>query len=45
LMCWNGNLTELLDIAFYSFVHLWTSSQIYEDNSIHCRIWRGWWCI
>jgi hypothetical protein len=22
LMCWNGNLTELLDIPFYSFVHL-----------------------
>jgi hypothetical protein len=33
---WNGNLMELLDIPFSSFVHLWKSSQIYEDNSIHC---------
>jgi hypothetical protein len=42
LMHWNVNLMELLDISFSSFVHLWTSSQIDEDSSIHCRIWRGW---
>jgi hypothetical protein len=42
LMRWDGNLMELLDI---SFVHLWTSSQIDEDSSIHCGIWRGWWFI
>jgi hypothetical protein len=34
LMCWNGNLMELLDISFSSFVHLWTSSQIDENSSI-----------
>jgi hypothetical protein len=42
LMCWNGNLMELLNISFSSFVHLWTSSQIDEDNNIHRGIWRGW---
>jgi hypothetical protein len=42
LMCWNGNLMELLNILFSSFVHLWTSSQIDEDSSIHRGIWRGW---
>jgi hypothetical protein len=45
LMCWNGNLMELLDILFSLFVHLWTSSQIDEDSSIHCGTWRGWWFI
>jgi hypothetical protein len=45
LMRWNGNLMELLDISFSSFLHLWTSSQIDEDSNIHCGIWRGWWFI
>jgi hypothetical protein len=38
LMCWNVNLMELLDISFSSLVHLRTSSQIDEDNIIHCGI-------
>jgi hypothetical protein len=42
---WNGNFMELLNISFCSFVHLSTSSQIDEDNSIRCGIWRGWWFI
>jgi hypothetical protein len=41
LMHWNGNLMELLDISFSSFLHLLTSSQIDEDSNIHCGIWRG----
>jgi hypothetical protein len=41
LMRWNGNLMELLNISFSSFLHLLTSSQIDEDSSIHCGIWRG----
>jgi hypothetical protein len=45
LMCWNVNFMELLDISFSSFLQLWTSSQIVEDSSIHCGIWRGWWFI
>jgi hypothetical protein len=45
LMYWNGNLMEILNISFSLFVHLWTSSQIDKDNSIHRGIWRGWWFI
>jgi hypothetical protein len=45
LMCCNVNLMELLDISYSSLVHLWTSSQIDEDNSIHRGIWIGWWFI
>jgi hypothetical protein len=45
LMRWNVNLMELLDMPFSSLLHLWTSSQIDEDSSIHCGIWRGWWFI
>jgi hypothetical protein len=44
-MRWNGNLMESLNISFSSFLHLWTSSQIDEDSSIHRRIWKGWWFI
>jgi hypothetical protein len=40
-MRWNGDLMELLNISFSSFIHLGTSSQIDEDSSIHCGIWRG----
>jgi hypothetical protein len=42
LMRWNGNLMELLNISFSSSVHLWTRSQIDENNNIHRGIWRGW---
>jgi hypothetical protein len=45
LMHWNGYLMKLLNISFSPFVHLWRSSQIDEDSSIHCGICRGWWFI
>jgi hypothetical protein len=45
LMRWNGNLMELLNISFSPFLHLWTSSLIDKDSSIHRGIWRCWWFI
>jgi hypothetical protein len=33
------------EYLIFSFVHLWTSSQIDEYSNINCGIWRGWWCI